>query len=163
MNLSATIAKMRAAGMSSDGIVDCLEVLKPTAFAEFLKRAIKHGLPPDDIGEIVESLIDPSLLVDSPAKGPSGPKERWGYDGPITPMLPEREWLPLRWKILNRDGFVCRYCGDQGQDTVQWCVDHVIPLSRGGNHDESNLVACCVPCNCSKSDKLLSEWRGRYQ
>lgn len=165
MNVSATIAKMRAAGMSSEAIVDCLERLKPAAFAEFFKRAIVHGLPPEEIAEVVATLIDPELLEEpeEPRKSPSGPKERWGYEGPITPRLKEDEWWPLRWKILVRDQFVCRYCGVSGEESVKWCVDHVVPLSRGGSNEPENLVACCFPCNSSKSDRLVSEWRGRYQ
>ncbi|WP_203620386.1 HNH endonuclease [Streptomyces sp. SID8499] len=37
-------------------------------------------------------------------------------------------------------------------------VDHVIPLSRGGQHAEGNLVPACKSCNSSKGDKLLIEW-----
>ncbi len=38
-------------------------------------------------------------------------------------------------------------------------VDHVIPLSKGGEKfNESNLVICCPECNTSKSNKLLDEW-----
>jgi hypothetical protein len=88
-----------------------------------------------------------------------GPKARWGYDGPITPRLPEKEWWPLRNFVLERDNYTCRYCGDSPE---RMCADHVIPLSRGGSNDESNLVACCLPCNSSKSDRLLDEWEGRY-
>jgi len=165
MNLSATIAKMRDCGMSAEAIVDCLEHLKPTAFAEFMKRALVHGLPPEEIGEMMVTLIDAEWLKgpDSPRQFPSGPKDRWGYDGPITPRLKEEEWLPLRWSILTRDQFVCRYCGCEGESAAMWCVDHVVPLSRGGSNEPDNLVACCFPCNASKSDRLVSEWRGRYQ
>lgn len=92
------------------------------------------------------------------SNSPYGPKDRWGYEGPITPRLPEREWWPLRNSILERDGYVCRYCGDQPE---RMCADHVIPLSRGGSNDETNLVACCLPCNSSKCDRLLDEWEGR--
>lgn len=81
------------------------------------------------------------------------------YDPALaTPRLHERDWWPLRNGILERDGYQCTYCGDDAR-----CADHVVPLSRGGSNDEDNLVACCLPCNSSKSDRLLSEWRGRYQ
>lgn len=39
-------------------------------------------------------------------------------------------------------------------------IDHVVPLFRGGEHDESNMVFACARCNGSKSYKLLSEWGG---
>ena len=53
-------------------------------------------------------------------------------------------------------GDLCVYCGDHA-DTL----DHVVPLTRGGEHSISNLVPACRPCNSSKHDKLLSEWSGR--
>jgi 5-methylcytosine-specific restriction endonuclease McrA len=47
----------------------------------------------------------------------------------------------------------CVYCGAPAE-----CVDHVIPLSRGGHEAEHNLVPACNPCNWSKGPKLLAEW-----
>jgi 5-methylcytosine-specific restriction endonuclease McrA len=37
-------------------------------------------------------------------------------------------------------------------------LEHVIPLSRGGRNDPSNLVLACPKCNLSKNDKLPHEW-----
>jgi hypothetical protein len=165
MNLSATIAKMRAAGMSSDAIVDCLEVfddITPTTAVLFVERMGKNGLSDESLVDFVDTLFGRELVEDE-VRFPSGPKERWGYEGPITPRLPEKEWRMLRWLILERDGFVCEYCGAEGETEVQWCVDHIVPLSRGGSNAEDNLVACCIPCNNSKGDRLLTEWRGRYK
>lgn len=88
--------------------------------------------------------------------GPANNNNRWGYEGPVTPRLPEKEWWPLRQRIFERDDFTCQYCGDEAG-----CADHVVPLSRGGTNDEDNLVACCLPCNSSKCDRLIGEWEGR--
>ncbi len=97
-------------------------------------------------------------IVANDAGESSGPFQRWGYDGPITPRLPDRDWWQLRAKILRRDDHRCRYCTEQAP---RMCVDHVVPLSRGGTNDEDNLVGCCVSCNSSKCDRLLDEWNGR--
>lgn len=70
--------------------------------------------------------------------------------------LPEHEWLPLRARVFARDGLVCAYCGTE--DGPFEC-DHVVPVSRGGGHDLSNLAVACKPCNSSKGGRLLSEWR----
>ena len=94
----------------------------------------------------------------SNSNAPSGPKERWGYECPITPRLPEKDWWALRWTILERDEHTCRYCATKAD---RMCADHVVPLSRGGTNDPENLVACCLSCNSSKSDRLLDEWQGR--
>ena len=37
-------------------------------------------------------------------------------------------------------------------------VDHIVPISRGGHNDPSNLVISCSRCNTSKGSKLLHEW-----
>jgi 5-methylcytosine-specific restriction endonuclease McrA len=75
-----------------------------------------------------------------------------------TPRLPVSQWAPLRDAVIERDGFMCTYCGDTD---APLCADHVIPLSRGGTNLIDNLVCACIPCNSSKSDRLLEEWRGR--
>jgi hypothetical protein len=56
----------------------------------------------------------------------------------------------LRFRILARDEFTCRYCG-RSAPSVELAVDHVHPVARGGTDDESNLVAACVECNAGKS------------
>jgi len=48
----------------------------------------------------------------------------------------------------------CVYCSGPFEH-----VDHVIPSSRGGTNDVTNLVPACTSCNTSKADKLLAEWR----
>jgi hypothetical protein len=36
--------------------------------------------------------------------------------------------------------------------------DHVIPKSRGGDDKLWNLVTACTNCNCSKGDKIVTEY-----
>lgn len=56
----------------------------------------------------------------------------------------------LRFEVLRRDGYTCRYCGAKAPDVVL-TVDHVVPTTLGGDDDPRNLVACCQPCNAGKS------------
>ena len=51
----------------------------------------------------------------------------------------------------------CHYCKKVAPGTDMQ-IDHVIPLSAGGDHDLNNLVVCCESCNCSKKDKLPEVW-----
>jgi hypothetical protein len=57
--------------------------------------------------------------------------------------------------VFERAGHRCAYCGAQGQLTI----DHVVPLSRGGDNNQENLAAACRPCNASKKDRTPAEWR----
>ena len=50
---------------------------------------------------------------------------------------------------------ICPYCNTSKSDTL----DHVIPLSKGGKNDTSNVVAVCRSCNSKKHDKMLIEFR----
>lgn len=53
-------------------------------------------------------------------------------------------------------GRVCAYC----EQAVEGLPDpeHVLPMSRGGRNDRSNLLASCRACNTDKGDLTLSEW-----
>lgn len=64
-----------------------------------------------------------------------------------------------RKAILNRDGWRCRYCGCDLTPGFAH-IDHVVPLSRGGTNDDSNLCSACPPCNLSKHAKTPEEWLG---
>ena len=52
----------------------------------------------------------------------------------------------------------CWYCGvsvQRGRITL----DHLIPVSRGGEHALSNIVASCRLCNTDKGSLTLEEYR----
>lgn len=57
----------------------------------------------------------------------------------------------LRFEILERDGFTCRYCGRDHEDGAVLVVDHVLARALGGGDEPENLVAACVDCNSGKS------------
>ena len=59
----------------------------------------------------------------------------------------------LRYRILKRDRFTCSSCGARAPD-VELEVDHIIPVSKGGTDEETNLVTKCFECNNGKSNKI---------
>lgn len=62
----------------------------------------------------------------------------------------------LRFEVFKRDSFTCQYCGRKAPDVILQ-VDHIKPVSKGGNNDIMNLVTSCVDCNLGKHDKELDD------
>ncbi len=62
--------------------------------------------------------------------------------------------IRLRFKVLARDNFKCCACGaSPAKDpSVELCVDHIIPWSKGGETVLENLQTLCSKCNLGKSD-----------
>lgn len=55
----------------------------------------------------------------------------------------------------------CVYCA-AGLGLENATLDHVYPLSRGGNHAPGNLVSACQACNQLKGSMLPAEFFARY-
>ena len=62
-----------------------------------------------------------------------------------------RDWL----RTLNRHGGRCFYCGT----TARMSMDHVVPISRDGQHSIGNVLPACIGCNSSKGHRTIMEWR----
>ncbi|MBI4371991.1 MAG: HNH endonuclease [Elusimicrobia bacterium] len=70
--------------------------------------------------------------------------------------VPRRDVAFTRHNVFARDRHRCAYCGRrQPPDALD--LDHVVPRSRGGPHDWTNVVASCRPCNLRKADRLPDE------
>lgn len=74
----------------------------------------------------------------------------------------------VRRRVFKRDGYRCRACSLQGREHrhasgaftfptelpgVYLSIDHIVPKSKGGTHDETNLRTLCTPCNTRKGAK----------
>lgn len=86
----------------------------------------------EHLSVVVPSIVRLSTLVRVP---------RWARTPPLS-----------RRAVLRRDGGRCAYCAAPA-DTI----DHVVPKSRGGRHEWTNVVAACQKDNFKKGDRLLSE------
>ena len=51
--------------------------------------------------------------------------------------------------------WTCHYCGCTGAHVVR-TSDHVIPLTKGGEHTLANLVPACRTCNSRKATLALA-------
>jgi 5-methylcytosine-specific restriction endonuclease McrA len=66
-----------------------------------------------------------------------------------------RSFTVAQWHLLQRlYDYRCAYCGERSDKLTQ---DHVMPISRKGNHSISNIVPACSRCNTSKNDRTPEE------
>lgn len=93
--------------------------------------------------DILEDSIIPTDFVEEPGVKIEKHKLNKINRSPISPKL--------RFDVFRRDKFVCQYCGACGPD-VELEVDHIIPVSRGGTDEMSNLKTACFNCNRGKGD-----------
>ena len=63
-----------------------------------------------------------------------------------------------RADIWERDGGICYLCG-LPCDPDNWHLEHLIPLSRGGNHSADNVAASHPECNRAKGTRTPDELR----
>lgn len=100
--------------------------------------ARSNGLEPPDETEVEQPAADQASPLAAPKRKKIGKR--------------------LRFEILKRDGFRCRYCGATPVTSLLH-VDHVVPVAEGGTNDPANLVAACSGCNLGKSDVTIEESR----
>ena len=57
-----------------------------------------------------------------------------------------RAWKRIRDRYISRHP-LCEQCYKEGKAVMAEEVHHILPVSRGGTHDESNLMALCRSCH----------------
>ena len=68
--------------------------------------------------------------------------------------VPFKKIILSRKNILRRDAHRCLFCG---RADIPLTIDHVLPISRGGEDTWENLVCACVRCNNKKGDRTPDE------
>jgi hypothetical protein len=59
--------------------------------------------------------------------------------------------------IYKRDDFKCVYCGRSAHEGFKLYLDHIYPLSKGGQNHPFNLATCCPSCNTCKGERTLTK------
>ncbi len=62
--------------------------------------------------------------------------------------------LKVRHEVFRRAENRCQQCGKSAADAVKLEVDHIMPVSKGGSDNISNLQVLCFDCNRGKSDRV---------
>ena len=58
----------------------------------------------------------------------------------------------LRHEVFKRDKYTCKECGAKKSEGATLHIDHIIPISKGGTDELSNLQTLCADCNLNKSN-----------
>ncbi len=62
-----------------------------------------------------------------------------------------------RIKVFERDSYKCRYC-DKQLTRFTATLDHVKPVSEGGDNSFDNLQTACLNCNSRKNRKAVGHF-----
>lgn len=57
-----------------------------------------------------------------------------------------------RENVYRRDAYRCQYCGDEFS-AKELTLDHVVPASKKGRKDWTNMVSACRKCNHRKANR----------
>ena len=119
-----------------------------------MRRALRLVL--DGKAEIIEA--DPGRVVRS---------ERLEIPRPAVIRLVKFIHVPRRFRrqvtntfLFARDRYRCQYCGRAAAELKpreSLTRDHLLPLSRGGTNDWTNVVTACSPCNTRKGNRMPEE------
>ncbi len=85
--------------------------------------------------------------------------EKYDRD-PATRKRYGRAWKRVRERYIAAHP-LCEKCRERGKLTPAQEVHHLLPLSRGGTHDESNLMALCKPCHSEITARDGDRWHTR--
>ncbi len=87
--------------------------------------------------------------LESKVKQANKKAKYYGVDGIIN--------RDIVYRVLMSEGFCCHYC-KQKMLFGNMTIDHDMPMSRGGDNKESNLLPACTHCNSSKKSKTKNEY-----
>lgn len=135
---------------------DLIEKVNTDFYAEvhlYLTRGRMHRVIDEkkesfDLNEIIDALksIDSSKLKDGRR---FYSREVWNSIERVERAKVSNE---LRQEIFERDGYTCVNCGSTEKESLE--IDHIMPISKGGKTEPSNLQTLCRNCNIRKGNKI---------
>jgi len=61
-----------------------------------------------------------------------------------------------RLKIFERDKYICHYCKKQ-LTRFSATLDHILPVSKGGDNSFDNLITACLQCNSQRTNNEVMD------
>jgi len=106
------------------------------------RKALEAFVATSALPESTPAIVSAPVALDHATREPS----------PVRVQRNRSVGWRLRYKVLSRDRFACRACGRSPATHASLTleVDHVVPWSKGGTTEESNLQTLCAECNGGK-------------
>lgn len=113
-----------------------------------IHRVVDEKKESFDLNEIIDVLksIDSSQLIDGRR---FYSREVWKSIERVERAKVSKE---LRQEIFERDGYTCVNCGSTEKESLE--IDHIMPISKGGKTEPSNLQTLCRNCNIRKGNDI---------
>lgn len=67
----------------------------------------------------------------------------------------------IREYVINRDGMICCYC-DMPLSQEAITMEHIVPDSRRGTYNTTNLTVSCSECNNRRGNKPFFDYCKKY-
>ncbi|MGI2907442.1 HNH endonuclease [Tolypothrix sp. VBCCA 56010] len=110
------------------------------------------------VGGVIRDLVSQvnSQKADKPKKLKTKKPVTKSQSQPKQQANKRSRYIPasVRVSALHTDGYKCVFCGRTTQQ-AQLEVDHILPFSKGGSNDISNLQTLCLNCNRGKGARSL--------
>jgi 5-methylcytosine-specific restriction endonuclease McrA len=119
--------------------------------------------PPNPLQKLVRGMIRDLINQANSQKADKPPKQKTKKPAATSSRTKPKQdkdkrsrHIPasIRVSVLHRDGYKCVFCGRSAKQ-VQLEVDHIVPFSKGGSNDLSNLQTLCFDCNRGKGARRL--------
>jgi 5-methylcytosine-specific restriction endonuclease McrA len=103
------------------------------------------------------SASEPAIIRPVPSRSPARAK-RYARRRRRRIASKVHELTDSQWDALKVAWAGCAYCGAA---TTALQKDCVLPISRGGRYEVTNVVPCCRSCNTSKCNTEVTNWMRR--
>ena len=123
-----------------------------------MKRAARYYAA----GKVVTELGDNLFAMAGGVQESTGARSEFITSSIV--MIRGRHRIPLghahvgltKHRLFIRDRQICAYCGGRFVE-LDLTVEHIVPVSRGGRHEWTNVVTACRSCNTRKGNRRPEE------
>jgi len=102
------------------------------------------------------SRLTNSRFCEEHAKQETQRCERYQRD-PTVKKRYGRAWKRVRDRFIASH-LLCQRCKEHSKITPAQEVHHIVPLSQGGTHEETNLMALCTSCHSEITAREGGRW-----